>query len=278
MSLSSPRFVGSERLRAAAENRPPLRKGASGRGVHLVQFALLDLGHTMPNSTGGGASPDGLFGDETEEVIKSFQRDQRNPRLTDDGVVGRETMRALDRAFRQHSHRVRLHFISISLTNVQFDDLFRNTRRVFSQYGIGMEFSSGRSLLLTDEQSRIFDRIDQNCNWTLSTGEYNQLHSLGPNVPSNELQVYFVNRMRGALGCGGHAPGRPAATVARQAWRWDVAHEVGHVLLTSSYSPVHHPHPRNLMNAFPANNNVVKILTDDQVRQIRRHSCCIALR
>lgn len=277
MSLSSPRFAGSGRLRAAADNRPPLRKGDSGRAVHLLQFALLDLGYSMPNSTGRAMSPDGIYGDETVEVVRSFQRDQRNPRLSDDGIAGRDTMRALDRAFPQYSHRVRLHFISISLTNVQFEELFRNTQRVYSQYGIGMEFLSGRSLLLTDQQTRMFDRIDQNCNWILSSGEYNQLHGLGPNVPSNELQVYFVNRMRGALGCGGHAPGRPAATVARQAWRWDVAHEVGHVLLTSSYSPVHHQHWRNLMNAFPANNNVVKILTDGQVRQMRRHSCCVAV-
>lgn len=52
-----------------------------------------------------------------------------------------------------------------------------------------------------------------------------------------------------------------------------VDHEVGHVLLTSRFRPVHHPHPRNLMNAFPADNAVIKVLTDGQVRQIRSHPC-----
>lgn len=278
MPLNSARFSGSSRLQDAAENHPPLTKGARGRAVHLVQFALLDLGYAMPKSTGGMVSPDGIYGDETVGVVRAFQRNQRNPLLTDDGIVGRDTMRALDRQFRQASHRVRLHFISISLTNVQFDRLFVNTRRVYAQYGIDIEFASGRSLLLTDQQARIFNRIDQNCTWTLNSGEYNRLHGLGPNVPANEVMVYFVNRMRGVLGCGGHAVGRPAATVAREAWRWDVGHEVGHVLLTRNFSPVHHPHRRNLMNAFPANNNATKVLTQRQVSQMRRHACCVALR
>jgi hypothetical protein len=56
-----------------------------------------------------------------------------------------------------------------------------------------------------------------------------------------------------------------------------MAHEVGHVLLTSRFAPVHHPHALNLMNAFPANNDVVKVLTDAQVRQMRTHVCCSSI-
>jgi hypothetical protein len=31
------------------------------------------------------------------------------------------------------------------------------------------------------------------------------------------------------------------------------------------------------MNEYPANNDVVKVLTDAQVRQIRAHVCCLKL-
>ena len=130
---------------------------------------------------------------------------------------------------------------------------------------------------MSAEETALFDRIDQECNWEITAGEYEQLHNRGAPCPNTDVKVYFVNRMRDVLGCGGHAPDRPAATVAKEAWRWDMAHEVGHVLLTSRFSPVHHPHVLNLMNEYPANNDVVKVLTDAQVRQIRAHVCCLKL-
>lgn len=274
MALQSPRFTSSSQLIAASENRPPLRKGARGRAVHLIQFALLDLGHAMPRSTGGSFSPDGIYGDETVNVVKAFQRSKG---LTADGAVGRNTMGALDAAFRRASHRVRAHFRSISLTQVPFEQTLRNAATVYGQYGIDFQFGSGESLLLSAAETTLFDQIDDQCNWNITTGEYDQLHRLGTPCPNNDVKVFFVNRMRGVLGCGGHAPNRPAATVASEAWRWDMAHEVGHVLLTSRFAPVHHPHALNLMNAFPANNDVVKVLTDAQVRQMRTHVCCSSI-
>jgi hypothetical protein len=248
-----------------------LRKGASGRAVHLIQFALLDLGYAMPRSTGRNFSPDGIYGDETVDVVKAFQRSKR---LTDDGEVGRNTMNALDAAFPRPSHRVTVHFRSIALTTVPFEQALRNATTVYGQYGIDFSFGSGQSLLLSPAQTAMFDRIDQDCEWNITTGEYEQLHRLGTPCPNTDIKVFFVNRLRGDLGCGGHAPNRPAATVAREAWRWDMAHEVGHVLLTRLFRPVHHPHARNLMNEFPANNAVIKVLTDAQVRQMRMHACC----
>lgn len=273
MALTSPRFTSSRRLVAASRNRPPLRQGDRGRAVHLVQAALLDLGYAMPRSTGGAFSPDGIFGEETTRIVKAFQRSRR---VGDDGVVGHDTMRELDARFARPSHRVTLHFRSISLTDVPFEEAFRNARTVYGQYGIDFHLGSGESLMLSPAQAAVFDRIDQNCNWSITTGEYEQLHRLGSPSSAFDVKVFFVNRMRGVLGCGGHAPHRPAATVAKTAWRWDMAHEVGHVLLTSSFRPVHHPHHRNLMNAYPANNAVIKVLTDRQVRKMRRHPCCAA--
>jgi hypothetical protein len=272
MALKSPRFTSSHRLSQAAENSPPLRRGARGRGVHLVQFALLDLGYAMPRSTGGNFSPDGIYGEETVNVVKAFQKSQSQ---TDDGEVGRKTMQALDAAFPRASHRVRVHFRSISLTDVPFDQMLRNAATVYGQYGIDFQFGSGESLLLSDAEAALFDRIDDECHWVITAGEYDQLHKLGTPCPTTDVKVFFVNQMRDDLGCGGHAPDRPAATVAKEAWRWDMAHEVGHVLLTSTFAPVHHPHWLNLMNEYPPNDPVIKVLTNAQVKKMRTHPCCI---
>lgn len=273
MALTGPRFISSRTLQKAAANNPPLSKGARGRSVHLVQMALLDLGYRLPGSTGGIYSPDGIFGNETVGVVKQFQRDSH---INDDGVVGRATMEALDLRFPRHQHRVRLHFRSIALTTVPFDRMLADAENVYGQYGIKAEYANGESLALTPDQTTLFDRIDQACNWTLDDGEFNQLHSLGSPAPTNEVLVYYVKSFSqgNLLGCGGHATNRPALTVAARASRWDTAHELGHVLLGSGFSPVHVNDTRNLMHPTASSFMDIPVLTNMQVAQMRRSICC----
>ena len=76
------------------------------------------------------------------------------------------------------------------------------------------------------------------------------------------------------LGCGGHAKARAACTVTAHALAWDTAHEVGHALLTSAFSPVHVEDDRNLMFKFSRKSAVVPVLTDRQVAKIRASVCC----
>jgi peptidoglycan hydrolase-like protein with peptidoglycan-binding domain len=96
MSITIPRLTVDRQLQAAASNQPPLKRGATGEGVSILQHALIDLGFRMPRSTAGGsAQPDGIFGSETEEVVKVFQRSSS---LKPDGVVGRLTLETLEAA------------------------------------------------------------------------------------------------------------------------------------------------------------------------------------
>ncbi len=275
MALTSPRFVTSTRLRNAAAGAA-IRKHARGRAVHLVQMALIDLGYAMPRSIGRpGYSPDGQFGDETQQRLQEFQ-DWAN--INPSGIIDRGTIMALDHFCPGSRHRVRLHFRSISLARVPFDRSLSDTQRVYGQYGIAMEFASGESLGLTEAEERALTRVDGECNWVLNAGEYNRLHGMGSRAPSNEILVYYVRRFAdpSLLGCGGHAANRPACTVAARASRWDTAHEIGHVLLTSAFAPVHPGHQRNLMYAFSSNSARMPVLTDRQVAKIRRSPCCVA--
>lgn len=96
MPLSSPRFSKNDRLRKAAENAPPLKQGERGDAVAIIQLALIDLGMVMPNSTGQGRTlPDGIFGPETANRVRSFQTANG---LVADAIVGPLTMAALERA------------------------------------------------------------------------------------------------------------------------------------------------------------------------------------
>jgi hypothetical protein len=94
MTLTIPRLAVNSQIRAAADNRPPLKIGSTGEGVCILQQALIDLGFKMPHSTHGGDSlPDGIFGVETDQVVKKFQRGNA---LNPDGAVGRLTLKRLE--------------------------------------------------------------------------------------------------------------------------------------------------------------------------------------
>lgn len=271
MSLQSPRFKSSRRLINASMGTT-IRQGGSGRHIHLVQMALIDLGYPMPRSTtNANYSPDGEFGNETRDKLIAFQNANR---LTPSGAIDRDTILALDRLCRNYTHRVRLHFRSLSDNAVPFSQGLSDAEIVYGQYGIKIEFASGMSLMLTPDEETTFSTIDDACVWTITGGEYAQLHSMGPSVPETDIAVYYVRELTGAGGCGGHMANRPACTVAANVTRWATAHEVGHVLLTPSFNPVHAPSPRNLMMAAVLNFSTTPVLTDRQVAQIKSSPCC----
>ncbi len=276
MPLSSPRFKDNATLVSVEANKMALARNSNGVGTHLVQMALVDLGFAMPKSTGSvNYSPDGIYGQETVDVVKAFQRAQIPP-LKDDGVVGPNTLRALDKKFPGFSHKVKLHFRSISLTNVPFNVSLRNAELVFAQYGILIEFASGESLLLSDAQTAKFDKIDQSCKWVLSDGEFAEVQGLGSRAPNSDVLVFHVSKFADAntLGCGGHMAGRPACTVTASASGWDTAHEVCHVLLGSGFTPVHSADKRNLMFAISRSEKAVPQMTVKQVARVKASGQC----
>ncbi|MBI4002122.1 MAG: peptidoglycan-binding protein [Nitrospira defluvii] len=278
MALASPRFKPSNTLNKVATNRTTLQQGAVGRAVHLVQMALLDLGYTMPNSTSNANySPDGIYGEETKRVIKQFQKNSGT--LVDDGVVGQKTILELDRRLSGFKHRVKLHFRSIALTNVPFQRSLSNAEVVFGQYGIKVEFASGQSIGLSADQQELFKKVDQECDWELKDGEFHELQGLGSPAPASDILVFHVNTFADntVLGCGGHAKNRPACTIAARAGAWDTAHEVCHVLLGSTFAPVHVADHRNLMHATEPFLSTIPVLTDRQVTRLRASVCCASM-
>ena len=178
------------------------------------------------------------------------------------------------------THRVRLHCISLCLTNVPVTTHMTKATEVYAQYGIQIEMRSGMSLMLSPQEARRFAQVDGRCEWNITAGEYREIQDLGNPVPATDISVYYVDRLAdGVVGCGGHMPGRPACIVAANGTRWTTAHEVGHVLLGSSFRPVHEASTHNLMYRSTAGITwAMPILTPAQVAQIKRSRCCARTR
>lgn len=89
--LRSSRFVGDEVLEACYDNERVLQRGDRGSAVRKVQQALIFLDFPVP-----GVGANGIFGDETEMAVRSYQESRR---LKVDGVIGQETIESLDDEF-----------------------------------------------------------------------------------------------------------------------------------------------------------------------------------
>jgi hypothetical protein len=86
--LVSARFAGDPSLQACRQGQRNFHVGSRGESVTSIQAALIDLGYAMPRF---GA--DGQYGGETVSAVTAYQRDAG---LTADGIVGPNTIGALD--------------------------------------------------------------------------------------------------------------------------------------------------------------------------------------
>ena len=263
MSLSSPRFSRNNRLQQAAQNKPAMVRGEVGEAVRIVQQSLIELGYWMDISLKRFGTPDGIFGNETDDRVRQFQRAHK---LSPDGAVGRFTMAKLDALLptagpklpplpkkADFKHRVRVHFRSLALTDLPISYQEQNARMVYAQYGIYLDVRSGMSMHLSPAQARMFESVDVGeCVDNKLSTELGELHKVGlQGVGTNEIVIYIARKVadkRGKEinGCAAINTNRPAVVVSSTGSPWTLGHELGHVLL-ETYSPVHSTDRGNLM-------------------------------
>jgi len=281
MALRSPRFAKDERLQRAANNNPPLRAGETGEAVRLLQQALIDLGFPMPISVKRFGSPDGIYGNETTTRVREFQRKNG---LSADGIAGRDTLAKLD-ALLNFDRKVRLHFRSAAMPVVPEFTALDNAQKVYAQINVKLEFASGLSMAVTNEDLLRLDASDGTCHWNQASDELKLLNTLGgrQGVGLNDILVFYANRIKqndGSTlnGCAGHDPGKPTVVVAATGSPWTLGHEVGHVLLGPSFSPVHATDPKNLMFSPTAGITANPPgFTPEQAKAIRASKFCVAI-
>ena len=94
MDLQSSRLKNNARLRtAAASGKKAIGKGERDKeAVALLQSCMEELGFNFVRSKHGGKL-DGVFGTETDQIIKEFQGKHG---LKADGLVGPKTLGVLD--------------------------------------------------------------------------------------------------------------------------------------------------------------------------------------
>lgn len=246
--------------------------GSHGTEVVTLQRELNRQLFPRPNLV-----EDGHFGPLTQQAVRAFQRQAGN---SVDGIVGPATRAALGmpNTGSDFTHRIRLHFRSISLTDVSFNTILSHTQMVYAQYGIKVEFGSGMSVMLTPTQMNSLKQIDGTCTWKITTGEYAELLQMRGQVPSSEIAVFFVDRFSESInGCGGHMTNRPACIVAKAGTKWCTAHEVCHVLLGSGFAPEHITNNANLMHPVDISRSATPVLTPAQIAQVKASPMCVRL-
>ncbi len=231
---------------------------------------------------------DGKCGRKTNGMIADFQRSVLKFRQPDSRVDPRgRTITALNApnsatvwktASRSESRKrvIRLHFRSISFTDVPFQEQLNAAIAVYAQYNIDVQFRSGRSVLLSDVDQRKFRRVDTSC--VAGKDEWQALQKHLNDVPKSDICVFFVKGLwdpketagqEAFLGCGAYRPGSPACAVASDAGKYDMAHEVGHVL-----GMAHDNTNGNLMHPTQAVYAKVPELHPNQVSALLKSRLC----
>ena len=249
-----------------------LSRGSRGAEVVTLQRELNRQVFPSPHLV-----TDGDFGRLTDQAVRAFQR---NSGLVVDGIVGSKTRAALGMPDTgvPFTHRVRLQFRSISLTDVPFNSILAHTQAVYAPYGIKIEFAGGMSLGLDAAAAQQLVQIDGSCEWSITDGEYAEVLGHGHQIPSSDVGVFYVDRFSESInGCGGHLPNHPACIVARAGSRYCTAHEVCHVLLGSSFEPAHIEDVNNLMHSVDLARTRTPGLTPAQVTRIKQSLLCVPI-
>jgi hypothetical protein len=225
-NLRSTRFAGDARLEAAYDDSPAMHRGEQGEAVKKIQQALIDDGFQMPISTQETGTPDGDFGEETEEMVRAFQR-KHSVRLGPDGIVGRFTMAKLDELASAgpllHLHLVyeqKLREAVNSLVGVGFGRAVgRNvgtdpSDRYDTGYWVEQVDPAGDAMLLLKAGKRPSDAVDamfgKLSNWHVDCAEFIQiaqwyalLHTHGADEFNTRMSgLSFKLKPHGSTGIG----------------------------------------------------------------------------
>jgi hypothetical protein len=157
-------------------------------------------------------------------------------------------------------HRLRVRIYTLAPVKFNYVKALTFAEKLYGGMGILFDTVHQSCPVLTVAQQAKLAIIDGTCKWDQNNKEQDQLHKL-VKAPAGQLCVFIVGAIKtpkGHLaGCAGHEPTTPGAVVSsKDASDFTLAHEIGHVLLGSGYSPVHSGDQKNIM--FTPTGNIPK--------------------
>lgn len=149
------------------------------------------------------------------------------------------------------SKRVIIHVRSLAAPTYSYTESVRQAELIYGNIGILFQINSELCPALSAAADVELAVIDGACKWDQFNTEQTDLYAMGQPGP-NGVTVFIVGGIRqpdGSTlsGCAGHAVGKPSAVVSASGTVYTMAHEVGHVLLGSTFTPVHTTDNSNVM-------------------------------
>ncbi|GAB5374025.1 MAG: hypothetical protein AcusKO_04870 [Acuticoccus sp.] len=200
---------------------------------------------------------------EFAELVALWQegenRRARRQVLRVDGKLGPNSWRALQSdlarvaAGRTQKH-LDIHISTLNPPRFDYNAALRFALDLYGSIGIQLRIRTEICPALDAADATRLSVINGDCRWNQFNTEQDDLYErAGIRAGASGVRVFFVAGLveldGGSLkGCAGHAPGKPACVIdSNIATMFTLSHELGHVLLTSSFSPVHHPSNNNIM-------------------------------
>lgn len=155
----------------------------------------------------------------------------------------------------RNSHRVQIHIRTLATPTFDYTRSVQMARAIYANAGIDFRIMSELCPAISNPTFDL-STINGTCEWGQFNAEQAELHRLGAPGASG-VTVFIVGDIvepatataaeRHLNGCAGHSPQKPTAIVSATGTIYTMAHEVGHVLLGSDFTPVHSTDTRNIM-------------------------------
>mgnify|MGYP000871073458 CR=1 FL=1 len=184
----------------------------------------------------------------------------------------------------RNTKAVSIHIRTLAAPMFEYSRAIAMAKMIYGNIGVAFNIASEMCPSLDTTSNVDLSEVNGMCAWNQFNPEQSDLYSRA-HPGSGGVTVFIVGAIRETpgntlAGCAGHAPGKPTAVVSAAAGTiYTIAHEVGHVLLGSAYSPVHATDIRNIMIGgtwqIPA--NAIPYFTEGQRQQILRNPLLRAL-
>lgn len=184
----------------------------------------------------------------------------------------------------RNTKSVSIHIRTLAMPKFDYRKSIEMAKLIYGNIGVAFNVMSELCPVVSGTSTIDLSVIDGQCKWNQFNPEQSDLYSRAK-PGSGGITVFIVGGIRESptktlAGCAGHAPGKPTAVVSvEKGTIFTIAHEVGHVLLTSTYSPVHSTDTKNIMISgtwqIPA--GTIPYFTEGQRQQILKSPLLNAL-